>query len=604
MKRILTALFAAILLLSSLGTSIVFAEGGTVKEEGTTLPADYEQKTVTLTDDGGLYHHSGTYETLGENGNKMQDGPYTAKFAVDYYGTPLTAEVTVALDTYSPVSGNAYCKAYIDSANLLQVGWYRVNNAKVKWDISLYDKDGDSYLKYFLIGFMDPDESDYTFAANGRKVFYEDAPSTDGATSLTAATYYLYNGGFVRSSSATYKFSDAKFVVSVPESETKFTFYTITPDEGALQVPYLYTRNYKITYDLNDATGTKATPAEGNPDSYASSPNEVTIPNNPSRTGYKFLGWKEVYADGTESADYTNIIPAEASGDKHFKAYWEVIKYNVDFNTNVPAGTPNIEEGKTASGTTEAQPARQFDEDYTLSKNGFELEGYKFLGWSLEEGEQSIDFADEASYNNLTDVPDATVTLYAQWEPIEYLIKYDPNKPEGAPEPTGTMNDDDHRKYDVGYNLTGNAFAIDGYDFLGWSTTAGVHDVEYKDKDPYKNLVNTDGSVVTMYAQWQPWTYTIKYDANGGKGNMPDQIFHNDSTEMRSVDNTFTRDGYRFTGFDYIYQGTKYHLNGTDDFVEKLKALGHYGEVTLVAQWEKIPEPIPTPYIPPVTGIE
>lgn len=607
MKKFLTILFSALLLIN-VGTSRILAEDGTVKDEGTTLPAEYEQKTAVLYSDGGLGKHTGTYEDLGDKGKNMSSGPYTTKFNVDYYGTTLTAEVTVRSDGYSPTDPNAYNKAFIDKDDLLEVGWYRVNNARVKWDISLYDKDGKSYLKYFLIGFADPDESDYEFNTVGRKAFYTDAGSTDGFTTLTAAQYYKYitgvNGGFKRSSSTVYKFSNARFFVNVPSTETTFSFVSVTPDEGALQVPYLYTRQYNITYDLNDATGTKATPATGNPEKYASSPNIVNIPNNPTRDGYTFLGWKEVYADGSESTDYTNTIPADASGDKKFKAYWEAIKYNVVYDANVPEGTPNIAEDNLPSGETEAQPERQFDTTYNLSENKFELKGYTFQGWSLEEGQQSVVYNDKAEYSNLTNVADATVTLYAQWQPIKYMIKYNPNEPDGAPTATGTMADDIDREFDVKYNLTENAYQIDGYDFLGWSTVEKVQPVTYADKAEYKNLIEADGGIVTMYAQWQPWTYTIKYNANGGSGNMPDQVFHNSDSSMKSNSNAFTRDGYKFVGFDYEYKGVKYHIDNTDDFVEKLKALGHYGEVTLVAQWEKIPDPVVITYKIPVTGIE
>ena len=601
MKKLLTIFFVVTLLLTGVGTVRIYAEGKTVEKEGDELPSDYVQMKVTLQNDGGLYHHDGTYETLGGNGDEMISSPYTVLFTVDYFGKPLTAKVVVTLDkeTYGPTDPKAYCKAYIDSENLLQVGWYRVNGAKVKWDVDLYDEKGNSYLKYFLFGFEDPDESDYLFDTAGRSVYYVDAASTDGATGLTAAQYYMYNGGFRRSSATVYKFSNAKFIVSIPSTETTFTFYTDTPDEGALQVPFLYSKQYNITYDLNDATGTKATPAVGNPDHYASSPEAVMIPNDPSRKGYTFLGWKEVYEDGTESANYTRVIPAEATGDKKFKAYWEPYRYNVVYKPNKPATASSD-----PTGETEPQYMVAFDEEKQLSPNGFALKGYTFKGWTFKEGEQStVDYKGDENYVNLTEVPNDTVYLYAQWEPIKYKIHYNPNEPDGAPKATGTMADDDPRYYDVNYNLTDNAYDIVGYDFLGWSTVEGVNPVEYANKQAYINLVETDGSEVTMYAQWTPWTYTLKYDPNGGTGNMDDQIFKYWDDPMKSKENAFKRDGYRFVEFVYEYDGVKYHLKGIDDFVEKFRALDPYSVITLVAQWEKLPDPVTT-YAIPVTGVE
>ena len=610
LKKLLVVSFAILLGLTVLGAKDVQAESasGTVNAVGVELPDEYKEVKLELIDDGGIPTYTGSYDKMGpSDGIDMAKGvKYTTKYKTVYYGIPLTVETSATLTSDIATSSSRYCKVYLYNNDMLMVAWLDVNNATVDWDIKIYDENGVSYMQYFLFGFVDPDESNYTFDSRGRDVYFQDAKAGDGS-SWTAASYYNFvngkDGGFYRKTDTVVPFYDAIFAVSLLDEEV-FSFTSTTRVGGSMFIPFLYTLGYDITYELNDTPGTPATPAEGNPTMYGESPRDVKIENNPSRTGYDFLGWYEVYGPDSVSENPVTTIPAGSTGDKVFRAYWKPHKYHVAFNTNVPKGTPNVAEGTEATGTTDNQPDRTFDEPYTLSANGFALTGYKFKGWSLKEGEQPVDYNDQASYTNLTDVDDATVDLYAQWDPIEYLIKYNANKPTDAPEPTGEMADDDHRKYDIGYNLTENAFAIEGYDFLGWSTVEGVHDVEYENKAAYKNLVNTDGTIVTMYAQWKPWTYTIKYDPNGGVGTMPVQTFYNKDTTMPSLKNAFTRDGYKFAGFDYEYKGVKYHLNGTDDFVEKLKVLGHYGEVILVAQWEKLPDPVVAVYRLPVTGVE
>ena len=56
--------------------------------------------------------------------------------------------------------------------------------------------------------------------------------------------------------------------------------------------------------------------------------------------------------------------------------------------------------------------------------------------------------------------------------------------------------------------LTANAFKRVGYDFAGWRDGEGN---EYRNKESVLNLSETDGGVVTLYAQWEPVVYKITY---------------------------------------------------------------------------------------------
>ena len=120
---------------------------------------------------------------------------------------------------------------------------------------------------------------------------------------------------------------------------------------------------------------------------------------------------------------------------------------------------------------------------------------------------------------------DCSITLYAQWRPIKYLIHYVGN---GA---TGQVYDEGHcdsngkcgldvytkgteydetkqtfkhatnYNYNVDVMLRKNRFYKDGYTFSGWSESA-TGDVKYQDKDTVKNLTTTDGDIIYLYAQW------------------------------------------------------------------------------------------------------
>lgn len=54
-----------------------------------------------------------------------------------------------------------------------------------------------------------------------------------------------------------------------------------------------------------------------------------------------------------------------------------------------------------------------------------------------------------------------------------------------------------------------------------------------------------------MYVQWEPNTYTIKFDANGGSGSMNDQqITYGVKTPLTA--NAFTKKDYSFDGAGWM----------------------------------------------------
>lgn len=90
-----------------------------------------------------------------------------------------------------------------------------------------------------------------------------------------------------------------------------------------------------------------------------------------------------------------------------------------------------------------------------------------------------------------------------------YIITYSPNGGEGQMAASvynqNTTN-----------NLRKNTFTRGGYTFKGWSTTNNG-EVEYQDQNTATNLTqNQNDQNKTLYAVWQPNTYTVKYHPNGG----------------------------------------------------------------------------------------
>lgn len=118
---------------------------------------------------------------------------------------------------------------------------------------------------------------------------------------------------------------------------------------------------------------------------------------------------------------------------------------------------------------------------------------------------------------------------------------------------------------------THNGIARDGYVFTGW------------DKDPSKPV---EGDTVYT-AQYRPAVYKIRFDANGGTGTMADQSHTYDRKQALTA-NAFTREGYRFTGWNTRPDGKGKAFTDKQTVTNLLAHDGATG--VLYAQWERLPE--------------
>lgn len=162
---------------------------------------------------------------------------------------------------------------------------------------------------------------------------------------------------------------------------------------------------YKINYLLSDDNASNT----GNPTQYDIESGAITLVA-PVRIGYSFSGW---YTDESLTNKASDpAIPAGSSGDKTFYAKWSANSYSVTFNPN---------------GGNGEMPAQSFTYDEAakaLSPNSFTLNGYTFKSWNTKADNSGGSYADKAGVRNLSSDVNGTVTLYAQWTPVEYTINY------------------------------------------------------------------------------------------------------------------------------------------------------------------------------------
>ena len=136
---------------------------------------------------------------------------------------------------------------------------------------------------------------------------------------------------------------------------------------------------------------------------------------------------------------------------------------------------------------------------------------------------------------------DKSVTLYANWKPNNYKVRYNGN---GAT--SGTMTDSSH-VYDTSKVLTRNAYARTGYTFTGWNTKSDGKGTAYADGASVKNLTANKDVVVTLYAQWKANSYTLTYDANGGTVSTSSKTLQ--YGDAFGILPTPKRDGHKFLGW-------------------------------------------------------
>ena len=195
----------------------------------------------------------------------------------------------------------------------------------------------------------------------------------------------------------------------------------------------------------------------------------------------------------------------------------------------------------------------------------FELEGYTFNGWNTAQDGSGQSYAIGDEYTLDENVED---NLYAQWSANDITLNFNGN---GAT--SGSMTPETH-KADSEFNLTKNAFVRDGYTFQGWSTT-NDDTVEYGDGASYK-MPTTE---TTLYAVWSANEDQLNYIANGGEGSMEPTTGKVDD-EVTVAENTFTKTGYSFNGWNTAQDGSGQSYAIGDEYT-----LDENVEDNLYAQW-------------------
>lgn len=396
--------------------------------------------------------------------------------------------------------------------------------------------------------------------------------------------------------------------VSVETRGTEYAYRSRTLTTKPLD-PAVGAGQSAIRYDPNVGDGDAFRKA-GDPGTQATTPEAATF----LRKGYAFAGWN-TKADGTGTAYKAGAgiaYPAEGQTLTLY-AQWEANTYKTEFRDwrgrTITSGmarygsTPTVP--ALADTTWLADPDMNFDNvdgwhktdryggSFEFTKDGLITRTRELYGPSKKpfDGMVHIELQGDASKANgqigvgWHEIGNSKA--YMEWNRCEkgqadcvYDGYSTPSKDNNIETWLQIDSYDDkgygellakHMQLTQVDPATHNGVARDGYVFTGW------------DKDPSKPV---EGDTVYT-AQYRPAVYKVRFDANGGTGAMADQSHTYDRKQALTA-NAFTREGYRFTGWNTRGDGKGKAFTDKQTVTNLLAHDGATG--VLYAQWERIPE--------------
>ena len=263
--------------------------------------------------------------------------------------------------------------------------------------------------------------------------------------------------------------------------------------------------SYSISYDLEGGTAT------GNPTSYTIESSAITL-NNPTKEGYTFTGWSGTDLTGSNNKSVT--IAAGSTGDREYKAHWNVADYTVTLNGNGGQGGTSLISYVHGTGA--------------ILPTNWTKTGYTFAGW-YEKADCTGTAVTEIS---ATDTGDKT--FWAKWTQIGYTISYNLDGGTVTGNPTE-------------YTIESSPITLinptkTGYSFGGWSGT---------DLTGSNNMSVTIAAGSTgdreYTAHWTAADYTVTLNGNGGQGGTSLISYAHGTATTLPTD--WTRTGYTFVGW-------------------------------------------------------
>lgn len=346
-----------------------------------------------------------------------------------------------------------------------------------------------------------------------------------------------------------------------------------TPSRKALELTarWIVKTGYNVHFVDKPASDTGVTPVNmGSLTDYINITwdAEVIAYPAPTRTGYDFVHWAvtnttdpdNVISIGTATAgSYRySVLARERTDDTimdiTMTAIWKAHEWKVTYINTSTYGTGTWMKSEiTDSGKSTPDAPITYAVDETVTLRGITtlvISGYKLVGW------QDAQTSPTNVYMLATDtdfiMPDHDVNLYPIWEPKEYKVIFDENKPVDATDPSqivAGMPPTQWESTDAQYPMTWDGDVdtkhptLLGYEFTGWiienaSETGALTGLLDGTTYTFASLALTDTlehETIKLIAQWRPASYRVNYvdgfDANGAAIATP-VIIATDDTKL------------------------------------------------------------------------
>ncbi|MEI3376467.1 MAG: InlB B-repeat-containing protein [Coriobacteriales bacterium] len=336
---------------------------------------------------------------------------------------------------------------------------------------------------------------------------------------------------------------------------------------------------------------------------------QITLPTAPTKTGYTFGGWflqKDSNGSGTgtqfsAAKGFNQLwLDAQKAGQANestttIKLYakWTE-KDRVTFTLN-----PN---GGQYKGTTGVDTTSNIlnGGSFTIPTNVTNPTrvGYNFAGWTENAAGTGTVYQAGAVFNNLT----TSKTLYAKWNAASVTFTFE----KGATDVTALKTPDPYTmSANYGSNLAvpagSTVYARTGFTHGGWSYTnasnanatvaaagASVAVANFKIVWSGDSAAGTLKGTAVLTAIWNPYTYTIQWNANGGSPNTTTANVQPTTTVNVPASNP-SRSGYTFKGWNTAADGSgKVVTSGSAvNAIFNLSGVASGATLPLYAQWEE-----------------
>ena len=258
-----------------------------------------------------------------------------------------------------------------------------------------------------------------------------------------------------------------------------------------------------------------------------------------SKTGFTFDAW---YTDDGAWNDKWDLATRPVTADVDLYAKWKPVTYTITFNANGGSPTP-------------APQSKHYGEKAD-APTGVTQAGYTLEGWYTDE---QLTPASKWDFDNST--VEGNITLYAKWVAAHTVTFHLDN---GQPDYIETV---EHGKFANGPTP---APTKTGFTFVGWYTDNGTWG------DKWELATRPVTADVDLYAKWDPATYTITFNANGGSPTPPSQSKH--YGEKVDAPPVVTKAGFTLEGWytdEQLTPASKWDFDNST--VE--------GNITLYAKW-------------------